>query len=87
MYKCLKKAIAAAIPTFESAMLLSKIPMLRVERSNPYFQAMHEIYFDHLAYANDLYSSAKENKENFNFNNMFKSLFMEKKKDKEEGAY
>jgi len=42
---------------------------------------MHEICTDHIAYANDLYSTAKENTENFNFNNKFKSLFLDEKEE------
>jgi len=34
-----------------------------------------------------LYSTAKENTENFNFNNRFKSLFLDEKEEKLEGAY
>jgi len=48
---------------------------------------MHDICWEHIGFANDLYSTAKEYTENHDFYNTFKSLFLEEKEIKEEGAY
>lgn len=69
VYHSLRKATAGVIPTFESTILLAKTEITDYDRNDPYLQSMHEICCDHIAYANDLYSTAKENNENFNFNN------------------